>query len=356
MRRGNKYGLLSVLPVVVGVLSCNGDGQPAASHPGDADVAGDAHADLDPTGDGDATTDGDLTANDVDDGETTFEVFEDNTPPEITLTVNELPDYLNGSRPYTLSGGDGPHEFMLHLPTFGFTLDLLTEEPISGLDQDQLEVRCNQPIGPDEEIAEEADLSSYFEWSDERVRWLVPEELAFPISEATCRGRAADLSGNLSEWSSVTFLTRIQTADYHPFDPPDEWVITFSRDNFDIWFEYVGGRPTLQSEAMDEGDGEADFTEDLRAIGLQGLDDADGAATVVRDDVTGASAIVREWVITETLVKMREFFGLNPQTGAFDDPDAIRIILHREGEPGAPDPEAFDETFSIMAVGGDSPP
>ncbi|MBN1944761.1 MAG: hypothetical protein JW797_03750 [Bradymonadales bacterium] len=275
-------------------------------------------------------------------------------PPEILFTVDELPDHLNGSLPY-MDHGDGPYSFTLTLPTHGFTLDLLADRPPAYLDPDSFEVICDQAIGPDDAVAAETDLSGYFEWGPDRIRWLVPEEYVFAHSPVTCRGRVASLQGDLADWSEVTFDTMTQTADLHPFDPIDTWVITFDRDYHDIQFEVTGGGEfVVDSERTPNG--ESDFLEDLRIAGLQGDESGAGAATLEARGVVGVNAIVVEWIIAESMKSLRRIYHVDPETGQPVDEDSIGIVIFREGEEDAPDPTAWDASFSVHGVGGDAPP
>jgi hypothetical protein len=275
------------------------------------------------------------------------------------LTINEMPAEMNGSQPY-YDDDNGPFDFSWLLPTDGFTLDVWVDRSTVYLDADTLEVRCDQAMGMGESaVAADSDIGERFAWEGEQVRLLVPPELAFPVGHVTCEGRVANLDGEMSDWSSIDFDTAQQTEATHPFDPPDVWVVTFSRDRYDVWSDWEGGQYRVFSEelAEDGGDGEADFLEDLRAFGLQGDESGAGASTAEGRGQVGVNAIMAEWIISETMARARQAYEVDPETGEPVDEDSVQITIYRESDPDAPDPAAWDgESFSIHGVGGDTPP
>jgi hypothetical protein len=276
-------------------------------------------------------------------------------PPRLLLTISELPAAMNGSLPYSDRGGP-PTEFTVAVPTFGFTLDLMADRPPAGLDAETVELSCDAAFGPNEELAAGESLAEQLVWEPHRVRWLVPEALRLAEGRVSCEARVANLEGELSEWSRVTFDAVTMTPERHPFDVIDPWVITFTRDRYDIRLSIQGSNYNVVAEPVEGGDGEADFDEDLRLVGFAGDESGAGAATLEARGVVGVNAVMRAWIIDEVMRQVRGHYGVNAATGAPDDEDAVRILLYLEGDPGAPDPSAFDGSFSIHGVGGDAPP
>ena len=270
--------------------------------------------------------------------------------PQILLTVNEAPAEMNGSEPY-YHRGNGPFDFTLLLPTFGFTLDVLLDRPTDYIDVETLELGCTQ--GSIDETAL-PNLAENLEDRGDHFHWRIPEADLFPEGRTSCRARLENLDGEQSEMSYISFDTLTMTADLHPFDPADVWVITFSRDNFDITLEGSVVDPAVVS--VREEDGEVDFIEDLRLFGFQGDESGEGAAEFEARGQTGVNAVMLDWIIDVTMQKLRIHYGLDPMTGAPIDEDSIQMTIYLEGEPDAPDASTFDGTFSIHGVGGDTPP
>ena len=271
-------------------------------------------------------------------------------PPQILLTVNEAPAEMNGSQPY-YHRGDGPFEFMLLLPTFGFTLDLYVDRAIDYIDVESIELECDDNVGEDSFLP---NLAEHLEPREDRFRWLVPQSSAFVEGTIICRAMVANLDGEQSDWSEISFNTQTMTPELHPFDPADVWVITFSRDNFDVNLEGGVMNPTVVSTR--EPDGEPDFVEDLRLFGFLGDESGEGAATFEARGQVGVNAVMLDWLLDETMAKLRTHYGLDPETGAPIDEDSVQMTIYWEGDSGAPDASTFDGTFSIHGVGGDTPP
>jgi hypothetical protein len=269
--------------------------------------------------------------------------------PLIVLTVNELPATMNGTRPVN-DARLGEVPFTLLLPDTGFTLDVLLDRHPRHVDLDTLLVACDVPVGDAEA---DSNLAARFEPRAAglpRLRWLVPTDMPFTTGRVTCEAALADVAGRVSNRSTITFDVTPRSAELDPFDPPDTWLVTFSRDFYDIRIE--GSGSTLRVVSDHAPDGEADFLEDLRLIGFQGDESGPGAATVEARGQVGVNAIVADWVIDETMRLVRAQYGLDPATGRPLGEDAVQMTVYREGDPGAP-ALPWDGTFSVHGVGGE---
>jgi len=259
-------------------------------------------------------------------------------PPEIRLTVNELPAEVDGTQPY-FDDGAGPFDFRLTLPTWDFTLDVYVDRDLRFIDLTALQIAC-----------EGATLSDRFEARERHLRWLVEEIDAFAEGSVDCTARVSNLDGEQSNQASIAFDTVVRTPELNPFDPVDTWLVTFSRDRYSIELT-----DELEVESTREPDGRADFLQDLALVGLQGDESGEGASTVEARGQVGVNAIVAEWIIDDSMRMLRTVYGVRPEDGAPHDEDSVRILIYREGDHGAPEPP-FDGTFSIHGVGGEPDP
>ena len=179
-------------------------------------------------------------------------------PPVSLVTVNEIPAVMNGSMPYSDDGGE-PTDFTLLLPGHGFTLDILLDRDSQFIDLEQVVLTCDAAFGGYEagdNLAENLVLRP------DHLRWLVEEVEAVSAESVTCTGSVTNLDGEQSEETTVTFDIGEMTPELHPFDPPDTWLVTFSRDYYDIGLVDQDG--VLITQAVEGPNDEADFVEGFR--------------------------------------------------------------------------------------------
>jgi hypothetical protein len=159
--------------------------------------------------------------------------------------------------------------------------------------------------------------------------------------------------------SSLTVDAAERTFLLDPFRLQDVWLLVFSQDLYTIARTVAAGGD-LAITSTPQGNGLADFEEDLRAIGFGTAQMLPAAAATQRFGVTGTNAIVRTWVQREMLKTLRQVFGRNADGTA--NVDSVGIVFRVEGEPGAPTLAQYKlqvlqggegaKSFSAIAIGG----
>jgi len=241
----------------------------------------------------------------------------------LRLTVDEIPELLNGSVP--VDRGLGPETFTLSVPREGFTVDVsvleLADDPVETL---TLSVA---PIG---------DVSDrlVFEAGDVRVgRWVVDE--ALPVGPATLVLEGRTASGLMHRRELDVSVVEL-SAERDPFDRPMVWLFRSDVDLFTSTRSADTVAYSLVSEPV--ANGEADFAEELTIIGAQGPDAA-------------LNTIYFDWIRERMRVETYRTYGIGPDGTPHD---GIPITIVWQDEPGAPDPASFDPDgdFSVMRFGG----
>jgi hypothetical protein len=159
------------------------------------------------------------------------------------LTLNRIPDYLNGSIPISSDNwtprdtrDDYTAPFHLLVPTHGFTVDVtryILGQPIR-LTHEGREL-TNKLIGPDHQLS-----------------WTVSPEEAFPEGMVTLRLEAG------TQTSTLTFEAVSLTPAIDPFDRPMIWVFRFDMDLF----------TTTATRTFRGENGVPDFEDELGQVGL----------------------------------------------------------------------------------------
>jgi hypothetical protein len=256
----------------------------------------------------------------------------------LVLTVNELPDYLSGARPYRQRDGV-PHDFRVRVNRANFTLDLMAGGP---LDWATVKVTCDQPftlagmvIAPGQRLPASAFLPTE---TPEHVRLRVTEP-ALPEGAVTCQASAAGRTSG-----AISFQAATLPAALDPFLRPEVWLVLLSRDIFRLEVAPLpDGTRRLSSVHVPEGNGELDFDEPMFELGL------------FSRQAPEATRTVKARLLAEVRRKAHRLFGLHDD--GTPDADSVDIKLWFEGDPGAPtaaDYAAGD--FSMIALGGDGTP
>jgi hypothetical protein len=256
------------------------------------------------------------------------------------LTVNELPDYLNGSIPYKQADGV-PHEFRVRVNRANFTLDVTG----AGIALNTMAVRCDQPVtlpdgmtvAPDLPLPEALYVAGPAPGA-RRIRFTSP---ALPDgATVTCRASAAGATPG-----ALTFLAATLPPALDPFPQIDPWVVILSRDLFRLVSTTLpDGTRSLTSVHLPQGNGEADLDEPLYELGLFSRK----APEITRQ--------VKARLLAEVRGKAHRIFGLG-NDGLPAQPDGVPLRLWFEGDPGAPAPADFaGGGFSMIALGGDGTP
>lgn len=304
----------------------------------------------------------------VDDDLATFQA--DLTPPPdpgpappLRLTVNALPDSMNGTIGY--SDLDGPHEFVLRLPNGGFTIDYYVEggasdgggafEPASfaggvtltasvPLVINGATIAAGQNLVPQLTCTANADTQA---WPDEarfvRSCTLPAGIVASSGSTTTTVTWTGALLG--SEQTTTTDTITVELAamppSLDPFASEDRWLVTLSRDLFShALSKESDGSFTVTATYLPDGNGKADLDEAMELLGLASSNSA-------------VSAAFKADFLARVRNEAHRIFGLDA-TGA-PTANGARIRLFFEGDTGAPDATdwSVDADFSVIALGGD---
>ena len=267
-------------------------------------------------------------------------------PPKLLLTVNEIPRPMNGSQAWTDASGEA-HPFSLRVNHENFTLDLMAEEGSGEIDWESLSLVCDSALSDpeggillaDTPIPPEALSSS----DDELHRRLVitPDAPALDGVLITCEAEVAGPKGTSSD--ALSFETAALPEHLDPFVTPDTWLVVLSRDIAAL-SEQVHADKTvsLTSAHRPEGDGVIDFDEGFIAMGLFSEANVEARGRVK----SMLLEVVRDWAYRS--------FLLDTSGAMTSESVPIRVLF--EGDPEAPDPQSWDGTFSMIALGGDGEP
>lgn len=275
------------------------------------------------------------------------------SPPRPRVTVNALPDTMNGKVPFTIHGGD-PQPFRLRVPTGGFTVDVYLAAEGEAWPGDVM-VKASVPAraGGVEPVPPGTDLRPLLEcghapdpmgWPEEELlhtRCRIPE-FALDPAEGVVFSAAFAGDGTWGEEDHVTVDVAVLPAHLDPFPMVDLWVVVLSLDRFAQ--EVVAmpdGTYDLLSAHVEAGNGEPDLDEALRLLGLLSSNEA-------------FSDTVRAMFIESVRAQAYEVFGLD--AAGHPTPDGAGLSLAFEGDPGAPDAASWtpDAGFSRIALGGDT--
>ena len=280
----------------------------------------------------------------------------------VRLTVDRIPDYLNGSQPYHTNGGtpadardDKDVPFHLLVPSQGFTVDVtLLETSDDPLDRTSLVLTADQDLGGGT-LRAGTDLASRLRFDDQPGRtvphasWLVGPGEAFPDGTVTLTVQARTASG-ATHVQTLRFETVALPPERQVWSRPMEWLLRFDMDEFTTTGRtHPDGRVSVQSKTGP--DGLSDFAAELALLGAQGHDSAPAARSVYGRGATGASNVFRAWIERNIVEQVYRYFHMGPDGQPLD---GISFRLFVDGEPGAPDPATFspDGTFSVLRLGG----
>ena len=227
----------------------------------------------------------------------------DTTAPIITLTVNSIPGNMNEG---------------LHLPPFGFTIDVTGYDP-SDAAVDPTSIQLDL-VGQGSYYPTLAGLFG-------GIRFPAQDTLAIPVppSQPCATGplviqvSLADLAGNRSIQASLEVTVDNLTATDRPFERNQVVLLDFTTDR----------------EGRGAGDGTADFHQDLLDYGL-----------IAAGDPIGKNDRMHQIMVDAIVAKVNELYGRNPDGTPGESPVAIRFVTTRP-PAGVP--------FMHMALGGQDP-
>jgi hypothetical protein len=258
----------------------------------------------------------------------------------IRLTINQIPDYLNGSEPAILDNGtptdtsdDISQPFTLQVPRERFDINvglLDANDPI-----DRSSVQLSVLVD-----GIENDLSAELHFGDDDTAiWglaLIRSGNALPAGRADIQVSATTVSGK-SYAQELRFESVELPPEKDPFDRPMVWLL---RDDVDF---FATTRKALSGfkyalDTTSGPNGVADFLEELSLMGAQGPDEA-------------INLKFMNWIRTAVSTEIYRIFGIGPDGVAHDE---IDLKLVWSNDPGAPLPADFAPTgdFSMMRLGG----
>lgn len=276
-------------------------------------------------------------------------------PPRARVTVNAVPDSMNGAIPYAQNGGP-PQSFHLRVPTGGFTVEVYRDDGVAP-GPDRVRLFASAPVRAGAEVLDPGTdiapalgcglVPDPMAGSSDRAlvaRCLVPEAAFEVASSVTLTALLEGPDGTAGEPDAVTVEVAELVPWLDPFETPDVWLVTLSRDLCD--HELIArpdGTYDILTTFSPSGDGTPDLDEALAVLGL------------LSDDVAFSQA-ARALFLARVRAYSNQIFGLD------DDghPTAWGVPLHLyfEGDAGAPDPSTWSEQagFSMIAMGGDPKP
>ena len=273
--------------------------------------------------------------------------------PTAAVTVNGIPETMNGSQPY-LGNDLQEHAFHLALPTWGFTWEVTADCPC-GCDEGALEAF----LATDAALPIEG-FEVHFTYDGEGTWSLdVPEDQALPPPGAALCARVTDACGNSSTDICLQVELVEMTPALHPFQPPDPWLFVWRRDSRTIGLADDGTGVAVWSDPAPNG--AWDFLEDLWLAGLGTSEEATPEWTAMDCGwAQGGNECVVRAVLEAVRLESYKFYFKEPDgTCGAHCADILFLI---EGEAGAPDPADFEyqtlvgteevRNFSKIGFGG----
>ena len=275
-------------------------------------------------------------------------------PPRPRITVNAIPDSMNGTTPFTQAGGP-PQSFRLRVPAGGFSLDVYLDEPLDSTVD--LRIQASRNVTLSGEVFEAGtDLAKVLgcgpiedpmidSWHDGLVARCIVPPGALPVTpEAVFTASFVAPDGLSGEADSIAVEVSTLPAYLDPFVSPDVWLVTLSRDQCDhVLMARPDGTYDIQTAFLPTGNGIADFDEALRLLGF-----------------LSQNAAWSEPARARFLGRIREYanviYGLD--SAGHPTPSGVPLSLFFEGDDGAPDAHAWSPIagFSMIALGGDPNP
>ncbi len=277
----------------------------------------------------------------------------------VLFTVNDTPAYLNGSEPYTSDAGtpwepadDYQADFHLLMPRSGFVVNVeLRDSPGDEIDLSSISLSADVALG-EGAVPAGADLADRLVFDsdnpNERVRrgrWPVGADDELPVGMTTFTLSARDASGD--EHVQVLGLESVELGpELDPFDRPMAWLFRFDMDFYGSVSSAGGGIETTAG-----ANGLPDFAEELRVLGAQGEESAEGAADVRGRGRVGANAVYERWVIAEIVADIGRYYLIAPDG---EPRGGIELTFYVAGDEAAPSTDEFtaDGEFSMMRFGG----
>ena len=305
----------------------------------------------------------------------------DGTAPSQSLTVDALPQSMNGSGTYasgtsgggTTTGTGAATAFDVYLPFSGFTIDVsFSDTGGSGIDPSTFTCTSSVAMGS---VGAGQPLGSLFTVTPLGAAWPVPRPPALatganvvftvnvsdyagnPATAATLTVDAANIAKTIANGAGTA------ATDRDPFNTRQSWLLRFDQDIYDISSSAGGSgshsKPITVTTSLSTN-GTADFKEDLFLVGLNGTESGTDATTVTNGSATGTNAIVRMLVKEAIRGRLNQRYGIGYDGTRGADAADIEFLLEGETKSGggtvAPAGWTSGSGFSMMTFTGDERP
>lgn len=247
-----------------------------------------------------------------------------------TMTIESIPEDMNGSATFTnLSGNE--ESYRLLVPGHGFCCQIGLDQDGAGQSPDPgtLQLWADKPIGPDQDIAAGTNLAPLVTWAGDTATLSVDSQLQLPPGSITLSATVSDLLGNTATTTQHAFNVESPNQAAYPFVSADQWGLTFDRDGWTMSSTCTNDDVSIAMEFV--ANGREDFLEDLALIGLYHFDYPELGAL--------SAAYVKERI----LAQLRTFYQIEEDGTHTDDSPGITFTL---------DTAAAD---SLIALGGADP-
>ena len=217
-----------------------------------------------------------------------------------SITIGEIPPYLNGSEPY-IDNNTSAIPFTLSVPAIGTLIRVSWSAGAGGatVDPQTLSIVANQPLANRDANTNLADL---FTIDGNSARWQVSAAQSLPTGPLTITAVIDDVRGNPAAAQQYQFQVHPASTASLPFDWQDRWNLDFSRDNYSIGWQ-LDSAGELAPFSSTGADGIADHQQDLVTIGLQS--DQPTTAAVA----AGCDLRVQFWVEQSILERVQQLYG-----------------------------------------------
>ena len=274
--------------------------------------------------------------------------------PTLSVTVNDIPSAMNGSKPFTNLSGD-LEPFHLALPTHGFVWNVEINCPC-GCTLELLSIladSASETTPPGEELAH------LFTAQGMEFSYRVPPEHSLAVSDNTLLwAQTTDECGQTGE-AQLSVEVHELTAQLHPFDLQDPWLMVYKRDHQTInWHLDADSKGYVTADFAPNG--VADFLEDLWTFGLGTANPTAAFSAAQVDGGSDGNDSIARAVLTMTRKKAYAAY-LCGADGTKDE-DSVNIRFLIQDEPEAPtvdefayqflQPEDTEKSFSMIGFGG----
>ena len=249
-----------------------------------------------------------------------------------SLTIGEIPGYLNGSESY-LSDSGTEVSFIVSVPNRGSLFSVSWASGLGGAtpDPSTLFIESDRVVDGRSVGTNLADL---FVITGNFASWTVPEDSPLPTGPMRLSSTIDDLRGNPATAMEYQFQVTLGSASARPFDWHDRWNLDFDRDNYTITIN-VDSTGNILPAANLGSDGQPDHRQDLVTVGLQSNQQLPAASAV------GANTRVELWIEEAVVDRIRTHFG---ETSLLDGSDLQPRLSFQTSSVNA---------TSFMGIGGD---